>query len=252
MKIVVLGTRGIPDIPGGVETHCKALYPRLAVKGCDVTLITRKPYVNNLDQGSYQGVKLKHLYTPKNKGLEAIIHTFLGVCYARLISPDVLHIHAVGPALLTPFARLLGLNVVVTNHGPDYDRDKWGKLASFVLKTGEKLGGLFAHKVIVISEVIRKIIQNRCNRGSELIYNGVVVPSISTDTSYIKKLDVTSGSYLLAVARFVPEKGLHDLIEAFNNSGIDGDLVIAGDADHEDESQTAQGVPCWTQTTRGQ
>ena len=27
---------------------------------------------------------------------------------------------------MTPIARLLGLRVVVTNHGPDYDRDKWG------------------------------------------------------------------------------------------------------------------------------
>jgi glycosyltransferase involved in cell wall biosynthesis len=235
MKVAVLGTRGMPDIPGGVESHCQALYPKLVDMGCDITLITRKPYVTDPAQDSYRGVKLKHIHAPKNKGLEAIIHTFLGVCYARLISPDVLHIHAIGPALLTPFARLLGLKVVVTNHGPDYDRQKWGKLASFILKTGEKLGGIFANKVIVISEVISEIIAVRCHRDSHLIYNGVTIPSIASNHSYLEQLAVNPGNYLLAVARFVPEKGLHDLIEAFNNSSIDADLVIAGDADHEDE-----------------
>lgn len=39
MKIVVVGTRGIPDIQGGVETHCEELYPRLAAMGHDVTVV---------------------------------------------------------------------------------------------------------------------------------------------------------------------------------------------------------------------
>ena len=41
MKIVVVGTRGIPDIQGGVETHCEELYPRLAAMGHDVTVVRR-------------------------------------------------------------------------------------------------------------------------------------------------------------------------------------------------------------------
>ena len=32
MKLVVTGTRGIPDIMGGVETHCEELFPRIAAK----------------------------------------------------------------------------------------------------------------------------------------------------------------------------------------------------------------------------
>ena len=39
MKIYVLGTRGIPDVAGGVETHCERLYPRLASMGMDVTVV---------------------------------------------------------------------------------------------------------------------------------------------------------------------------------------------------------------------
>lgn len=235
MKVFVLGTRGIPDIPGGVESHCQELYPRLAESGCDITLITRSNYVEDKSLTEYKGIKLKHIFSPRKKSIEAIIHTFLGICYARLKSPDVLHIHAIGPALLVPFARMLGLKVVLTNHGPDYDRQKWGGFASFILKAGEKMGGLFANQVIVISEVIRAIIRRRCHRDSHLIYNGVTMPERSANQDYLQQLGVNSKNYILAVARFVPEKGLHDLIEAFDQAGLDADLVIAGDADHEDD-----------------
>jgi hypothetical protein len=84
MKVVVLGTRGIPDIPGGVETHCQALYPRLVRLGHDVELVTRKPYVADTSANRFRGVRLKHLYASGKKSLEAIVHTFLGICYARI------------------------------------------------------------------------------------------------------------------------------------------------------------------------
>lgn len=38
MKIIVTGTRGIPDVMGGVETHCEELFPRIARRGEDVRL----------------------------------------------------------------------------------------------------------------------------------------------------------------------------------------------------------------------
>ena len=45
MRIFVTGTRGIPDIPGGVERHCEELYPRLAAMGHEVVVCTRSCYV---------------------------------------------------------------------------------------------------------------------------------------------------------------------------------------------------------------
>lgn len=32
MKITVTGTRGIPNIMGGIETHCEELFPRIVKK----------------------------------------------------------------------------------------------------------------------------------------------------------------------------------------------------------------------------
>lgn len=234
MKIIVLGTRGIPNIQGGVETHCEELYPRLADLDHDVTLITRTPYVKDKSIKNYKGVKLKHLYAPKTKTFEAITHTFLGIIYAGFKRPDYLHIHTVGPMLLTPFAKLLGLKVIVTNHGPDYNRQKWSKTAKRIIKLGEKSGTKYADKVIVISKIINTILKNNYNRNDAvLIYNGVVKYTKSEKTDYIETLGLKGQEYIIAVGRFVEEKGFLDLIEAYSKIKTKTKLVLVGDADHE-------------------
>ncbi len=234
MKIFVTGTRGIPDIPGGVEKHCEELFPRIASLGHEVVLSRRSSYVQDTLR-EWNGVQLIDCFAPRVKSLEAIVHTMISLIQARMLSPDIVHINAIGPSLLVPIGRLLGLKIVVTNHGPDYDRQKWGRVAKGVLKLGELSGGIFANEVIVISEVIREIVRRRCHRHANLIPNGVTLPAPSTATDYLEGIGVRPGEYILAVARFVPEKGLHDLIEAFLQMSGEYQLVIAGDADHETE-----------------
>ena len=234
MKIFVTGTRGIPDIPGGVERHCQELYPRIASAGHKVLLATRKPYVKH-QQNEYRKVELKHIFAPKVKSLEAIVHTSICLIKARLENPDIVHIHAIGPSLMTPLAKVMGLKVVVTNHGPDYERQKWGKLAKAFLKAGEWAGSKWADQVIVISKVIKNSIKEKYNRQAWLINNGVTVEDGNISCDYLEKIGLEPGKYILAVARFVPEKGLHDLLAAFRKMDTDCKLVIAGDADHETE-----------------
>ena len=242
MKIVVTGTRGIPDIMGGVETHCEELFPRIAAKDYDVTVIRRKSYVHDT-LSEWKGVKLLDVETPKKKSFEAIIHTFRAINQAKRLGTDVLHIHAIGPALLVPYAKLLGMKVVFTHHGPDYDRDKWGFAAKTMLKLGESMGCKFADHVIVISDVIKNLIAKRCGRTKNvhLIYNGVPEPEICEYPEYFEELGIEKGKYILGMCRFVPEKHLHDLVEAYALLKAEHRipeyvrLVLAGDTDFEDD-----------------
>ena len=239
MKIIVIGTRGIPKIQGGVETHSEELYPRLVKMGCDITVVRRSCYVMSDDKlTEFQGVKLKDIFAPKRKSLEAITHTFLAVCYAKKKKADILHVHAIGPSLMIPFARLLGLKVVMTHHGPDYDRQKWGRFAKMALKAGEYMGAKYANSIIVISEVINNILKTKYNRtDTKLIFNGVNIPVKSQNTDYIASLGLEKNKYILTVGRFVQEKGFDILIEVFSQLPISKDykLVIAGGALHENE-----------------
>jgi starch synthase len=234
MKIFVVGTRGIPNIPGGVEKHCQELFPRIVSRGHEVILARRSPYVKDKLR-VWNGVKLEDCYSPHSRFLEAIVHTFIAILVARRFSPDIVHIQAIGPSMLAPLARAIGFKVVVTNHGPDYDRKKWGKLAKVVLRISEKLGGVYANEIIVISSVISDIVKKSCNRESSIIYNGVSPPIISKNDDFIRNLKLEPRRYILAVSRLVEEKGLHDLIVAFERMQIDTKLVIVGDADHESE-----------------
>ena len=244
MKIVVTGTRGIPNIMGGVETHCEELYPRIVAMGYDVTVIRRKKYIREeTPLTEWKGVKIIDIDAPKSKNFEAIIHTFRAINKAKSLGADLIHIHTIGPNLLAPYARLLGLKVVMTHHGPDYDRDKWGKVAKMMLKLGEQLGCRFANQVIVISDVIKTLIAKKCGRKKDvtLIYNGVTQPEICVYPEYFNELGIEKGKYILGMCRFAPEKNLHHLVDAFlllkKSKRIPADmrLVLAGDTDFEDE-----------------
>lgn len=236
MKIIVIGTRGIPDFQGGVETHCEELYPRLVKLDCNVHLVRRSCYVPGNDKlTEYKGVKLSSLFTVRRLTIETLLHTFLAVLWARKQGTNILHVHAIGPAIFIPLARLLGLKVVFTHHGPDYDRAKWGPVAKFVLRVGERWGVKYANEIIVISQVIKQILEDKYNRhDSNLIFNGVSPAIFNSNTDFIESLGLKSRKYVFTLGRFVEEKGFDLLINAFNELKQDEyRLVIAGDADHE-------------------
>ena len=107
VRIMVLGIRGIPSVQGGVETHAEQLYERLAHLGCDVEVLVRTPFVPS-DRRSFGSIRIRRIWSPRTSGFEAVIHSLLGVLYAAVVRPDILHIHAIGPAIVTPLARLLG------------------------------------------------------------------------------------------------------------------------------------------------
>jgi glycosyltransferase involved in cell wall biosynthesis len=219
-----------------VETHAEHLCPLLVELGCEVDVIARAPYQPESIGDEWKGVRFHRLWAPRSKGLEAILHTGLGVLYAGFVRrPDVLHIQAIGPALMVPLARLLGLRVVVTHHGPDYDRQKWGHFARQALQVGERFGMRWANDRIVISEVIRSLVRRKHGRDSTLIPNGVVLPEMPNTVGALTAFGLEPGKYVLLVSRLVPEKRHLDLIAAFQQAALSSwKLAIVGASDHPD------------------
>jgi glycosyltransferase involved in cell wall biosynthesis len=236
MKVFVLGTRGFPGIQGGIEKHCAELYPRLNALGCRVTVLTRTGYMPKHRRVSKKnGIRFCHVWAPRNRYFETLIHTFLGIIIARLHSPDIVHIHAIGPCLLVPLARVLGLKVVMTHHGPDYKRAKWKRFAKLILRTGEFVGIWFSNHVISVSRTVGiRLGQKYPKARIRYIPNGVALPTKHIDKTILARFGIEPHKYILTACRFVPEKGLHDLIAAYESLKKPGfKLVIAGDADHE-------------------
>jgi glycosyltransferase involved in cell wall biosynthesis len=231
ISIIALGMRGLPDVPGGVESHASELYPRLRELGADVTVVGRLPYRPAGAPSTWKGVAIKWLWSPKIQGVEALVHTFVGILYAALRRPNVVHLHAVGPWLFTPMAKLLGLKVVVTHHGQDYLREKWNAPARGILRLGERLGADFADECIVISNSILALVRERYHRSATLIPNGVNAASQISSTRLIDQYRLTPQKYIIQVSRLVPEKRQLDLIAAFKAAALPGwKLMLVGGA----------------------
>jgi glycosyltransferase involved in cell wall biosynthesis len=235
MKVVALGLRALPGIAGGVETHCEHLYPRIADIGVDVEILVRSAYVQRDAPRRWRGTRIRHLWSPRKSGYEVIIHTLLGVLYAAVTRPDIVHIHSVGPAVLAPLARLFGLRVLVTHHAPDYLQAKWGRLGKWTLKTGERMGMRWAHEVISVSRHGVEQLKRDYGREPVLILNGVPLIEPTPSRAVLEELGLDSGRYVLHVGRGIPDKRHDDLIEAFVRAGLDGwKLVMVGNLSGDD------------------
>ena len=238
MKVAVVGTRGIPDIMGGIETHCQQLYPRLVERGAEVVIFARKAYTPQKTPYVYKGVQVVPVYAPKVAGLETFVHTFR--CFLKVLrwKPDIVHLHAIGPSFVAPFFRLFGLKVVYTHHGQDYNRAKWGWFAKAILRLSEFVGTTFSNCVIVISDLLENWLSEKyhCKRTFR-INNGVTLqPTLSQEVAdkWLDKYGLKGKRYIFALGRFVKEKGFHDLIAAYKKANLnDIPLVIAGTADFE-------------------
>lgn len=232
VRICVIGLRGVPGVPGGIETHVEQLVPGLAERGADVHVYARQNYVAGEVPYVWRGVTVHPTWAPSNTRLEAIVHTLLALFKARRLKPDIVHIHAVGPSLVAPLARLMGMKVVFTHHGYDYDREKWNTLEKKVLRLGEWAGMRFAHGRIVVAKHIADAMQAKFNRNVHFIPNGVQIDIEAADDTVLDEFGLTKGRYVLLVARLVVEKRQMDLIEAFLHADMpDTKLVLVGGGD---------------------
>ncbi|MBI5787398.1 MAG: glycosyltransferase family 4 protein [Candidatus Schekmanbacteria bacterium] len=236
IHVAVLGTRGFPGVQGGVERHCQELFPRLAKLGVKAEVFARESYVDPTIK-EYQGVELITLPIIRKKSLETILHTLWGllIIVQNKKKYDLVHMHDIGPSLLTPLARLLGLKVVMTYHSQDYERPKWSSLGKCILRTGEWCGARFSNQIIAVSGYLKNYMQEHYNREAVYIPNGVTIPERLPAGVTLKKFNLKAGEYILGVGRLVKEKGFHDLIAAFKGLSGDWKLVIVGAADHEDD-----------------
>jgi glycosyltransferase involved in cell wall biosynthesis len=233
LRVTMLGIRGFPNVQGGAENHVENLATGLVRLGCDVEVIVRSPYVAKDSKRTFRGIRLARLWSPRVKGFEALIHSFLGVLRAAWTRPDILHIHSVGPALFTPLARALGLRVVVTHHLPNYEAKKWGLLARSILRLGERAGMLFANGRIAVSAVLADRMERTYRVPVAVIPNGIAQPRRSQSTEALSAFGLKPRRYALTVARIDDQKRQLDLIEAFSRNGNSGwKLAIVGGSDY--------------------
>ena len=235
MNIIMFGQKDLPSRAGGIEVAVEELATRMAAKGHRVLCCNRR--MNSSKKYSeYRGVQLRTVPTIQGKGLAAVSAAFFAALYAMFSDCDVVHIHGEGPAFFGFLPKLCGKYVLVTIHGLDWDREKWkGSFASCFLYWGEKMALRFADEIIVLSQSAEEYFLQKYQRQTVRIPNGCSRSEELPPNNIRKRFGLERDSYLLFVGRFVPEKGVHHLIEAFLHLKTDKKLVIAGVSSDSDD-----------------
>jgi len=238
MKIAVIGAKGIPPKQGGIEHYCAEMYPSMVAKGHSVDLYARSSYTDlpAFKTSEFEGIKVISLPCPSWRGADALIASGLGTLIASKTRYDILHFHALGPSLFTWMPKVvssMGLSspkVVVTCHGLDWQRTKWGKSSSFLIRAGEKAAVRFADKIVVVSQELQSYFMNTYGRETIYVPNAPASYVKSDPSSaYVSSLGLSPQKYILFLGRLVPEKCPDLLIEAFQSLEHRGwKLVLVG------------------------
>lgn len=221
----MLGLRSPLGCEGGVEAAVGELAPRLVRAGCEVTVYCRGRY-NPMGTTIHDGVRLVNTPTVYGRNTEALLHTALAAPRASM-RHDLVHIHAAGPGLFAPIPRMFGRACVVTLHGEDWERDKWGPVARAVLRAGAASALRSANRVISVSQELATRL------GTAHIPNGVGEHApVAWDPTMFPAL--RPGRYHLFLGRLVPEKGLDALVDAAAAVRLRDPVVIVGGSTYTD------------------
>jgi glycosyltransferase involved in cell wall biosynthesis len=146
---------------------------------------------------------------------------------------EIVHYHALGPALFSFLPRLVGKKTVVTIQGLDWQRTKWGWIASSVLRLGEHAAVRFPNATMVVSHTLEDRFRSRFQAKISYIPNGTSIRQRGT-SGHLKEWGLESGKYILFLGRLSPEKNCHLLIQAYEKLKTPVKLVLAGGSSYSD------------------
>jgi glycosyltransferase involved in cell wall biosynthesis len=237
----MIGHKRIPSREGGIEIVVGEIAKRMVERGHTVHAYNRKGHHisgrenDAIIENNYLGIRIISIPTINNSKFNAIIYTILATFRALFGRYSVIHFHAEGPCSMIWLPKLIGTRTVATIHGLDWQRAKWGGFATSFLKFGEKMAARYADEIIVLSQNIQEYFIENYGRKTWFIPNAIDEPKRREVDCISKKYDLKGNDYILFLARIVPEKGLHYLLDAYKQLNTDKKLIIVGCGSHSDE-----------------
>jgi len=235
LRVAFIGGRGVVSKYSGIEAYYEEVGRRLAERGHDVTIYCRPHFTPAIPQ--YHGMRLVRLPTWRSKHMETLIHTALSTLHTLGAGYDIVHYHALGPALFAFVPRPFGTKTVVTVQGLDWQRKKWGNIAAAVLRLGEHAASSLPDATMVVSKTLRDYYRLRFGAETAYVANGASLRE-PKQPQKLKQWGLLSEQYVLFLGRFSPEKNCHLLIQAFEKIETTAKLVLAGGFSYADRYAT--------------
>ena len=248
IKIGIIGHKEVPSYNGGIEAVLTEMIPLIDKDSFEITIYNRWTTFYKVSEWfkkeTYADCKIVRIPTFKKSFLNAFVYSLLASIHAMFSRFDIVHYHAEGPSAMSFLPKLTGKKIVITNHGLDWARGKWGGFATKYLKFGEKMSTKTANELIVLSEPISQYFKSEYDIDTEKIPNGINVNEYAMPKLIKEKFGLESNGYYLAVGRLVEEKGFHYLINAYKQLNTNLKLVIAGGINETDYCRKLKKLAC--------
>jgi glycosyltransferase involved in cell wall biosynthesis len=236
LKIAALGAKGIPH-PGGIELVMEELGSRLVQRGHQFDIFVRKHYMAGKGGGRYKGMGLPRSPGWPSKNLDALTHSASALPFIITEPYNLVYINSVGLSALALVPRIMGRKVVVHTHGLDWKREKWGPVAQRLLRLSAWSSVKLPHLTFCVCLEDKRFLEKAYGQPCVYLPNGIP-QVIHRPPDEISRYGLQGQDYLLFMARLVPEKGAHLLLQAFFSIPPEQrrryKLVIAGDSNHRD------------------
>jgi glycosyltransferase involved in cell wall biosynthesis len=230
LRIAILGTRGVPAAYGGFETLAEELSARLAARGHDVTVYSRRHLVAR-EVERHRGVRVVFLPTVRRKYFETVVHTLLSGLHAAGEGYDAVLVCNAVNALTCRLPRLLGAStrVVLNVDGLERNRRKWNVAGKLVYFLSERLSCVMPDAIVTDARAIEEYYRSTFGLASTFIPYGSDLPA-PRGSATLDRLGLSSGGYVLYVSRFEPENNPDAVLRGYRGFSRDLPLVLVGSA----------------------
>jgi glycosyltransferase involved in cell wall biosynthesis len=232
------GFRWIPPKSGtaGSDKFAYELYPRIVKRGHNLIAYCRiYPGDNDIRQSEHEGIKLKYFKTVNKSGFDTLVHsakaTFDIIFYN---TADVVHVHSGANSIWVILLRIAGKRVILSQFAMDWKRDKWPWYAKLFYRFSNYITAYFPNKIVFDNIFTKEYFEKKFSRLYNFIPYGSEEKTPPANSNILNKLQLQPKKYFLFVGRFIPDKGLHLLIEAFEKLKTDNTLVLIGGSPNAD------------------
>ncbi len=222
-SVAVIGTRGYPSYYGGFETAVRRLAPFLADAGWDVTVYCRAGQTKDDDPSRDPRVRTTRTVGLESKSLSTLSFGLSSVLHALWHKPQVALVMNVANGFFLPLLKLRGIPTVVNVDGIEWERAKWNRFAKAVFMMGARLTARYGTILISDSLEIKRRWNQDFGRDSVFIPYGA---DLSSPADVVPGLE--ADSYVLMVARFVPENTVLEFFQAAERLAEQHPVVIVG------------------------
>ena len=235
MKIAFISTRGIPNNYGGFEQFAEYISVGLVKRGHEVTVYS--PHYHPYQEKEYQGVKIKHIYSPEQWMGGSVGSFFYDYSSLKdaLKKEDFDIIYEAGytsiiPAYIRFNVKDIKRPIFTTNmDGLEYKRTKFNPIVRKFVFWEEKMAVKHSHYLIADNMGIHDYYKEKYGKESKFLAYGADIHD-DWNEDLLTEFGLKANDYYLIVARLEPENNLVMAIEGYLKSKENGKrpLIIVG------------------------